>query len=154
MLPARWHGCRKAVRPSMMSGGEVCWSKSLHMEACWQPNISPHKSNTYEPLICSASNGCEYFLVKGARRKPSPFHPCWWRLPFVRVRVRAHKRKHNLRERKKKKQRFYSDLLHLTRQCSSWWLEAQMCLEPWIDPKLGELVPYFAYFNLVSWFED
>lgn len=24
----------------------------------------------------------------------------------------------------------------------------------WIDPKLGELVPYFEYFDLVSSFED
>jgi hypothetical protein len=36
--------------------------------------------------------------------------------------------------------------LPITGLSSSWWLEAQ----PWFRSKLGELVPYFEYFNLVT----
>ena len=34
-------------------------------------------------------------------------------------------------------------------QAGDWRLK-----RAWIDPKLGELVPYFEYFGLVSWFEN
>ena len=49
---------------------------------CVGSPTSVHKSNIYEPFICSASNGCECFLLKGARKKPKPLLPCWLWLPF------------------------------------------------------------------------
>jgi hypothetical protein len=66
------------MRPSMMSGGGVCWAMSLHMEVCWQPNISPRSSTHINRWSRFASNGRGASLRRFKKKTLATLGGCVW----------------------------------------------------------------------------
>jgi hypothetical protein len=134
-----------------------CWAMSLHMEVCWQPNISPSSPTRINRWSRFVSNGWGASLrginektlatlvaVTESKRASQDCGCCC-------ERVREHTRTPQSSEKRGRRRRGESI------QISEFW---PVCLQAgvwrlkraWIGSKLGELIPYFQYFDLVIQF--
>ena len=148
---ACWHGCRKAVRSSMMSGRGVL----LGYPSTWgwfgahqTHENSPQTQVLVHHWLGAWINGWDCSLREsGKQENPTLiFTRCWPSLLWGREQ-NTHNTTREKRERRRRSKSvqiwwLWTDLL----QISDWRLK-----RAWIWAKLGEIILHLECFDLVSW---
>jgi hypothetical protein len=128
----------------------MCWAMSLHMEVCWQPNISPRSPTLINYWSKFASNGWSASLRRYKKktlgwmweRKSKPRMWLMWEGEREHTRtLRPSEKRVRRRRRRGESVQFWPVCL----QAGGWGLKSV-----WIGFKLGELIPYFEYFDMVT----